>query len=550
MAWTTVNDLRTFYTSSGRGGRPIVLVHGWCDDSTGWTRLIADLEPDHLIIAPDLRGHGHSESIDGSYTPFVMADDVQALLEQLSVTDAVVVGHSLGGLVASIMGVQRPDLASQLVLLDPSYGREHGHADRVREWIGDIHSADSHERAMKFVSRATGDSPTVRARRVARRRRAEAMSPDVIWRALADIHLASDQISTRPESSRYLVRREIPILAIHADRSRADWERSLVRHPTSRVEYWPDVSHWVHEDAPERLVATMRDWLSDVDTYRRTTGAGTATSAASHNTPRRQRPRDPIIDVCLHVGIDTDRTPALQQSPTAAEHVLDECGIAAAILSPYGSNLSRGVVSAQADNNMIAAAVADRPDRFPLALAGADLRLGAATAAAEANRALAELGLAGLSLHLRPCGLGPDQTVHRLLSEVERHRGLCLLHADRGMAPALLDCTGPFSEVTFIVAHASVLDDSDTLRALVDRGNVYLDTSQPVANPSAERLRHLVDKVGSERLLFGGGSPECRPATQRATLDDAGLPADAYERIAWRNALGIIHKYRPNWDLG
>jgi predicted TIM-barrel fold metal-dependent hydrolase len=113
----------------------------------------------------------------------------------------------------------------------------------------------------------------------------------------------------------------------------------------------------------------------------------------------------------------------------------------------------------------------------------------------------------------------------------------------------VLRCAEDFPRVTFILAHAPMSDAPDRLRRLVDAGNVYLDTSQNVPTPSAERLTALVDRVGSERLLFAGDSPYYSAAAQRGALDAAALPEDVRERIAWRNALSIIQTHRPGWEL-
>ncbi|WP_285584400.1 alpha/beta fold hydrolase [Actinoallomurus iriomotensis] len=549
MAWMTVNGVRVFYTSSGDGPRTVVLLHGWCDESTGWAGIVSGLRTEYRVIAPDFRGHGGTEPGTDGFSPFVLADDVAALLDALGVPDAVVVGHSLGGVVASVLAVRRPDLVSALVLLDPAYGREHGHGEKVREWIGDITAPGSHQRAIDFVSRPAGDSADQRARQVERRMRAEAMDGDVIWRTLADLHLAPDQISTRPESSRYLVRRDVPLLAVHADKGRAAWEGTLVRHTSSRVEYWPDVTHWLHLDAPGRVLAVVRDWLADLDEARRDAREAQATTAGAPRRAGAVAGGGPVIDVHVHVGTTVTRSPTVGQSPEEASIALDQAGVTAGILSPAGgAGLDRGVASVQLHNNTVAAAVAGSPERYPVGLATTDLRLGVAAAVAEAERALGELGLAGLCLFPRMSGHRLDGAIDPVLAVLDAYGGLCLMHpADD--EDTVLRCAEDFPRITFILAHAPMSDAPDRLRRLVDAGNVYLDTSQNVPAPSAERLTALVDRVGSERLLFAGDSPYYSAAAQREALDAAALPEDVHERIAWRNALSIIQTHRPGWEL-
>jgi pimeloyl-ACP methyl ester carboxylesterase len=97
-------------------GRPVVLLHAMASDGSTWRRLAAGL-PDCRLIAPDLRGHGRSShAVDYSLTGF--RDDIVGLLDRMGLDRVDLVGHSLGGRVASMIAQHRPGRVRRLVLED------------------------------------------------------------------------------------------------------------------------------------------------------------------------------------------------------------------------------------------------------------------------------------------------------------------------------------------------------------------------------------------------------------------------------------------------
>lgn len=100
---------------------PIVLLHGWCCDHTYLApqqEHFAKLG--HRVIAPDLRGHGKSDKPDQPYPVTGFADDVAWLLGQLEISGAIVIGHSMGGIIGFDLAARYPDLTSALVMIDSS----------------------------------------------------------------------------------------------------------------------------------------------------------------------------------------------------------------------------------------------------------------------------------------------------------------------------------------------------------------------------------------------------------------------------------------------
>jgi len=101
-----------------RKGSPIVLIHCFVCAMDWWDGMLPRLQRRHRVIAIDLLGHGGSEKPASGYTPEHQATVVAQALERLGVTDATVVGHSLGGAVGVALSEQDPGLVGRLVIID------------------------------------------------------------------------------------------------------------------------------------------------------------------------------------------------------------------------------------------------------------------------------------------------------------------------------------------------------------------------------------------------------------------------------------------------
>jgi pimeloyl-ACP methyl ester carboxylesterase len=117
MAELTVNGASLEYIDEGRGDPPFVFVHGWCCETGTWAPQLADLSRDHRCLAVNLRGRGKSEAAP-PFDSTQAADDIAALAAELGLAPSVVVGHSLGGLIALLLNDRHPDTVRGIVLGD------------------------------------------------------------------------------------------------------------------------------------------------------------------------------------------------------------------------------------------------------------------------------------------------------------------------------------------------------------------------------------------------------------------------------------------------
>ena len=107
-----------FYDEAGGGESSLIFVHGWCCDHTYFALQFEHFRRKHRVVAVDLRGHGQSDIPHHSYTMEAFADDLAWMCDQLGVEKPVVIGHSMGAIVAFDLACRYPTLPSAIVMLD------------------------------------------------------------------------------------------------------------------------------------------------------------------------------------------------------------------------------------------------------------------------------------------------------------------------------------------------------------------------------------------------------------------------------------------------
>src|SRR3979411_1746084 len=88
---------------------PVLLLHGLGVGGSIWQAFARRLLPHLAAVAPDLRGHGHSDAPPSGYSPTDYATDLIALIEAELEPRVPLVGHSLGALVGLKLAALRPE---------------------------------------------------------------------------------------------------------------------------------------------------------------------------------------------------------------------------------------------------------------------------------------------------------------------------------------------------------------------------------------------------------------------------------------------------------
>ena len=106
------------YDDAGSGYPPLVFAHGAACNRRCWYQQVPRFSSAHRVVAVDLRGHGESDAPSERYTVGLFAEDLASTCTQLGIESPVVIGHSLGGLVALDFASAYPDQVAAAVLID------------------------------------------------------------------------------------------------------------------------------------------------------------------------------------------------------------------------------------------------------------------------------------------------------------------------------------------------------------------------------------------------------------------------------------------------
>lgn len=131
---------RDYPAAAGSESRnPLLLMHGLTRNSADFEPLIAHLGGDaRRMIVPDQRGRGLSahDPDPANYRPDIYVADMWKLLDELEVDRVICIGTSMGGLMAMVMGAQKPERISGIVLNDVGPEVSEEGLDRIRSYVG------------------------------------------------------------------------------------------------------------------------------------------------------------------------------------------------------------------------------------------------------------------------------------------------------------------------------------------------------------------------------------------------------------------------------
>jgi pimeloyl-ACP methyl ester carboxylesterase len=121
--YAAVNGLKMYYEIHGQG-KPLVLLHGGGStiEST-YGRILPQFAKTHQVIAIELQAHGRTADIDRPLSFEQDADDVAALLQQLHIAKADIMGFSNGGTTTLQIAIRHPELVNKLVVVAATYKR-------------------------------------------------------------------------------------------------------------------------------------------------------------------------------------------------------------------------------------------------------------------------------------------------------------------------------------------------------------------------------------------------------------------------------------------
>jgi 3-oxoadipate enol-lactonase len=122
MAFVRVNGVVLHYAVRGKADAPVlVFANSLGTDFRIWEKVAADLAKDYRLVLYDKRGHGLSDAPPQPYHLDDHVDDLAALLKHLHIASAVIIGLSVGGMIAQGLAARHPHLTRALILCDTAH---------------------------------------------------------------------------------------------------------------------------------------------------------------------------------------------------------------------------------------------------------------------------------------------------------------------------------------------------------------------------------------------------------------------------------------------
>jgi pimeloyl-ACP methyl ester carboxylesterase len=285
-----VRGLKLAYHEWGRVDAPVILFfHGFLDHGLSFAPVAEVLAQEFRVMAVDARGHGHSDwAGEGGYYHFAdYFHDVAVLIESLGIESFHLIGHSMGGSIATGVAAMHGTRVESVVMLEgmgPPDEAFDDLPDRLKRWHKALQrdfnrmdrqgrknarkAMDNVELASKRLSGLNSRLPEERALRFAKTFTEPSISgeaDEVVWR-YDPLHRSIGSRPFRFEEAQHLWRAiDAPVLSLWGKESGFRPEQIERRHAClSDVQagFIHEASHNIHHDQPEVVSRVIHAWVS------------------------------------------------------------------------------------------------------------------------------------------------------------------------------------------------------------------------------------------------------------------------------------------------
>jgi len=255
------------YDSGPNNGPPVVFIHGLGTRRQDWRSILPEFASSRQVFALDLRGHGDSGRVPGGYRFSQYAEDIVPWLRDVVGEPAALVGHSLGGVVATMIAANSPELVSTIVAVDPPLfskrrpadGNPNKYLERFKR-AQDLAASDMTEIGLfTMLQKRSPDRPAYVTRALARN--LIKLDPDVFTLALE----GGKQLDFDPDDLVERVAR--PMLLMRADpgKGSAVWEEDAEwatgKNPLISSVFVEDSAHEIHHSHREEFVKAAKEFI-------------------------------------------------------------------------------------------------------------------------------------------------------------------------------------------------------------------------------------------------------------------------------------------------
>ena len=242
------------YEDIGRGDPPLVFVHGVACHRGFWPAQLRYFAPDHRVLAVDLRGHGESDAPRQAYTMRGFADDLAWSCSELGIQRPVVIGHSLGGLVALELAAAYPDCPGAIVLIDAVLVPGGDRAEAVDTLVAGLHGPAPDQTLRAYFETFFGpyDQPQRKAWILEQAVRTPPHVTSSVWK----------ESLTSWDDAEALQRCRVPLLYLDAGTPNSDLDRARELQPRMVTGRTVGSGHFSQLEVPDQVNAMIARFLA------------------------------------------------------------------------------------------------------------------------------------------------------------------------------------------------------------------------------------------------------------------------------------------------
>ena len=241
------------YEEAGSGSPPLMLVHGVACHRGFWAPQLRHFARRCRVVAVDLRGHGESDAPEQAYTMQAFADDLVWMSTRLELSRPVLVGHSLGGLVALELAAAFPNRVAAVVLIDSVLLPAANRPGVVQQLVAALRGPEPADALRSYFENffTRDDDPGVKTWILEEAVKTPAHVTSSVW-----------EESTSWDDAAALGRFDVPLLYLDAGTPNADLRRAVEIRPTMMIGRTVGSGHFSQLQVPDQVNPMLERFLA------------------------------------------------------------------------------------------------------------------------------------------------------------------------------------------------------------------------------------------------------------------------------------------------